>query len=62
MVEFDERREIQFSDSSANGSDLVLVFKRRCGKERRGHWEGSGRRSHGFALTLSQTGSYFGPQ
>lgn len=28
--EFDERREIQFYDSSANGSDLVLVFKRPC--------------------------------
>lgn len=58
----DERREIQFSDSSANGSDSVLVFNRARREERRGHREGSGRRSHEFALALSQTGSYFRPQ
>lgn len=58
---FDERREIQFSDSSAKGSDLVLVLSVPH-EERGGHLEGSGRRSHEFALTLSKAGSYFRPR
>lgn len=53
--------EIQFSDASAKGSDLVLVFTVPR-EERRGHLEGSGRRSHEFALTLSKGGSYFRPR
>lgn len=40
--EFDERREIQFSDSSANSSDLVLVFKQPCTRSVEVTWRAPG--------------------